>query len=564
MSTANLRRQAARALIRKHPDFDTLTASHGEITGWTVETLRNALIHCGFSPQDVDNKASAIAAARGNSKPVRQNAAPTPSINPNREPDDTLDTDDDDDDRSAAQDRQDAEDADDDQHAADAEERDSARRASRPFTLRHATPEEIHQMVDNARNARSDDPLIAGLEPILAPAVMAQIKARLDSDRQALEDMAARVEHAASAAARVAATPVPAGFDPAKMPVPTGRESLRTLAGWKPRQKHGDQQIQTWNSHGQAEAIDPAYQPDPSTFADFVAIAEVQEAIRVCPWLYGPQGTGKSSMARHYAAITGRRFVEIRHDMGFEAQEVIGQNLPDGPGAFKWSDGILTQAIRIPGTVILLDEPTLARPGLLNQYHNLFQFRTLAIKETGELVTVAPGVIFVAADNSTGTGEASATYTGTNQINAATIARFMRVEVQHLSEKDETLILAKRTGIPPEAAAILCRYAAETRVKASNDELTVPASMRDLVPVAILGKNGMNIARAMVMKYISGLPVDGREIATQLLVSTLGTEAQNKFAALVAGTYAAPAPTVQASTTTSQGARAAQAFTVTE
>ena len=85
-------------------------------------------------------------------------------------------------------------------------------------------------------------------------------------------------------------------------------------------------------------------------------------------WFAGPAGAGKTTMAKEYAALTGRGFVRIGFNHSTEMIDLIGQPEPqpaneNGGVKMVWRDGVFTRAIRRAGTVILLDELTGAPPG---------------------------------------------------------------------------------------------------------------------------------------------------------------------------------------------------------
>ena len=190
--------------------------------------------------------------------------------------------------------------------------------------------------------------------------------------------------------------------------------------------------------------------------------------------------------------------------------ELIGQRLPDGNGGWAWQDGQLLAAIRRPGMVILIDEVAVARSSALFVFQHVLQFREIYIRETGERIPVAPGVWFLGADNTNGTGGgARRGYTDTNRINRATIDRFgPMVEISYLPEAQEIAVLSARSGCKPALAKLLIDAAALTLTIAASGNLVAPIGLRQLIAWAEMLTDGIEF-----------------EIATNLAVMNKATEA---------------------------------------
>lgn len=264
---------------------------------------------------------------------------------------------------------------------------------------------------------------------------------------------------------------------------------------------------------GQAQP-DPDYAPDPAAL----------EALAACDvrgrnvWLYGPAGTGKSSLPEWYAAKLGRPFHRIAFDRSTEAEDLIGAKEPDGAGGFAWADGALAQAIRQPGAVILLDEPTLARPVVLAMLQTLLDGqRALLARSTGETIQAAPGVLIVAADNTAGTGDDSGQYAGTSAMNRAFLDRMAaRVEVGYMPEAAEAEVLARRSGVARPAAKRMVAFAGGTRKAAASGDMAHGLGLRRLVAWADLVALGVPSERAFGMTCIAGENPDDAETVQQM------------------------------------------------
>jgi len=271
-------------------------------------------------------------------------------------------------------------------------------------------------------------------------------------------------------------------------------------------------------SHPNTPAIDPQYLwPQPET-----AVALVQIARKRNVYLWGPAGTGKTQWAEQLAARLGRPLAIISCDEGTDASTLVGMTVPDPSGGVTWQDGQLTKAIKTPGCVVLIDEPSLARPGALFVFQNVLQNRVLYVGETGARVNVAAGVIFLAADNTNGTGGGGRRgYTGTNRLNAAFLDRFgVRIEFNYLPKAQEEAVLVARTGCTPELAALLVNGAALTRAAADNQTLSHGLGLRRLIAWAEVLTDGVPADAAFKSAVLDCAPEQDRETLREQLLLT--------------------------------------------
>jgi cobaltochelatase CobS len=292
----------------------------------------------------------------------------------------------------------------------------------------------------------------------------------------------------------------------------------------------GKRESLVWDSP-EAPTIDPLYVfPEMETASALCALAR-----HAHPWLYGPAGTGKTTWAEQIAARLHRPFRLISCDDTTEAPELIGMRAPHD-GSTVWLDGILTSAMRTAGCVILLDEPTIARAGAIMVLQNVLQNRVLFVKETGERVACAPGVVFITADNTNGTGNGAAGgYEDTRRMNRAFLDRFaVKIEMDYLSIETEVKVLQDRTGCTKELAEILVGAAHVTRVNANNGTLTAALGLRRLIAWAGQLTDGIPARFAFKSAILNGASDEDREPLEQLCALALDT---NAVASALKGTY---------------------------
>jgi MoxR-like ATPase len=263
--------------------------------------------------------------------------------------------------------------------------------------------------------------------------------------------------------------------------------------------------------------------------------------------LYGPAGTGKTECAQQLAARTGRPYALISCDASTDGPTLVGMTVPCADGV-SWQDGQLTRAIQTPGCVICLDEPSVARPGALFVLQNVLANRVLFITETGRRVPVAKGVVFMATDNTNGTGGGGRRgYTDTNRLNAAFLDRFgVRVKFDFMPASDEAKIVCSYVpGCTPELAALLVNAAVTTRACADQQQLTAGIGLRRLLAWAELLVDGIGAEDAFNAAVLNCVPEQDVETLRQQCL--LAYDAGNVAAALCPAPVVPPVVTPDAS-----------------
>lgn len=226
-------------------------------------------------------------------------------------------------------------------------------------------------------------------------------------------------------------------------------------------------------------------------------------------WLGGERGTGKTEFVTQIAARLKRRLFRINFDEGLERSEFIGSNTIEN-GNVVWKAGLLTQAIRHAGSIVLLDEVGFARAQNISPLHAVTErtvHRALVIAETGERIPVSTGVVFFAADNSTGHGDESGNFAGVREQNSAFLDRFSyTLRFEYLKESKEIELIHKRTGLPEKAAQLLVQFANTARAKARSGLLTQPPSLRQLFAWASAVQSGMPVGIAFTNAIVNKFP----------------------------------------------------------
>ena len=379
------------------------------------------------------------------------------------------------------------------------------------------------------------DDIFAGVEQFLSPYVRAEIEKALapiiaKANKPAVVQVVEREV--------VVQAPLVAPAGKAPYPVRTGAKvPFNKLFGTSTTHAFGKTPISLWNAHGHAPQADPFFIVDAENMGMLATAAEHEANV----WLVGPSGSGKSTMPFQFGAYTGRPVTRIGFDRQTSTEVLIGgDRLVEGEAAgtmvSKWQDGLLIAAMKVPGMIIVLDEPTAAPAGvqmIIQQVTD--EHRMYTIHSTGEVVHCAPGVFFVIADNTNGSGDETGQYAGTNVSNGALVNRFARmVRVDYLSKTQEVTALVNHTGIPKAAAEHVVDFVAQVRRLPELEGVVM--SLRQMVAFARTVKDGFPAKKAFEVAFLTRLPATERAVVQTMATMQWG----ETFEQLVSGSAVEP------------------------
>lgn len=298
--------------------------------------------------------------------------------------------------------------------------------------------------------------------------------------------------------------------------------------------------------YAQAPAVDPDFVWNPTVLAAMVAC----DARGLNLWSFGPAGTGKTEGAAQYAARLRRPFVRIAIDRSTEAADIIGQWVLAPGGGMAWQDGKLTAAFRMPYAVVLIDEPTLMRPGALAVFQTALDTRRLYLPG-GEIVEAEAGIFIIAADNTAGVGDDTGRYVDTNGMNAAFLDRFaLRVSHDYMSPAVEAGMMHKRTRLPLAACRMMTDFAALTRRDVAAGKMTMGLTPRRLLAWANACAAGLDSVMAFGAAVVQGTAPEDRQALDMLASTSLASQhaeidrlARGETAPVVAPVEMAPSAT---------------------
>jgi cobaltochelatase CobS len=202
-------------------------------------------------------------------------------------------------------------------------------------------------------------------------------------------------------------------------------------------------------------------------------------------------------------------------------------------GSTAWQDGALIQAVKRPGTIIVLDELTIAPAGVQAVIQLISDDHRSITLPTGEVVICAPGVVFVVADNTRGYGDQSGIYHGTNPSNGALVNRFGRmIVIDYMSAADEARALVNHTGCPMPAAKSFAAFIARARKLPEMENAVL--SLRQMVAFIHEIDDGFAPEIAAETVFLSRLVPEERAALQTMFTLTWGQE----FAGLMSGSPA--------------------------
>ena len=230
--------------------------------------------------------------------------------------------------------------------------------------------------------------------------------------------------------------------------------------------------VDIWNAPN-APAIDPNFVWQEGILRHLL----LSQTLGENAWFGGPKGTGKSAVAKEFAARTGRAFTRINFHKYTTADDYAGAiGLENGATVFK--KGAFLQAFTSPSTVILLDEISMADAGELAPLNGFLEENS-AVNYGGFVHRRAQGVLVFAADNTMTNGDTSGRYAKTQTMNSSLADRFARViPFTYLDKAQEIEALTRHTKCHPMLAEHVINAINAARAKVSTGDVIDAPSIR--------------------------------------------------------------------------------------
>ena len=228
---------------------------------------------------------------------------------------------------------------------------------------------------------------------------------------------------------------------------------------------------------------EPYYEPQ----GDEIALFEAAYRNQIPILLKGPTGCGKTRFMEHMAWRLGRPLVTVSCHDDLTASDLVGRYLITAAET-AWVDGPLARAVRI-GAICYLDAIVEALKDIPVVIHPLADDRRiLPVEKTGELLEATPEFCLAISYNP---GYQSVL----KDLKQSTRQRFIGIEFGYPISDLEQRIIVHESGIGPEIAEKLVKFAGMTRNLKGNG-LDEGASTRLLVHAAKLMVTGIEPRRA--------------------------------------------------------------------
>ncbi len=212
--------------------------------------------------------------------------------------------------------------------------------------------------------------------------------------------------------------------------------------------------------------------------------------------LVGPAGTGKSMMAQQAAEAFGQEFHALSLGPTTPMSKIFGYY--DAHGHYHATPFRRAFA---DGGLMLLDELDSGHPGLLAELNQALSIRSCAFADG--MVAAHPDFRLIATANTYGTG-GDRQYVGRQALDAATLDRFVVVDVPVDEELEERIALAHAPARERDARAVI-EEVRRLRATAAEKRLPVMFSPRAAIDAARLLQAGASVEQAVQWRVVRGM-----------------------------------------------------------
>jgi MoxR-like ATPase len=232
--------------------------------------------------------------------------------------------------------------------------------------------------------------------------------------------------------------------------------------------------------------------------------------------LVGPAGTGKSMMAKQAAEALGLEFQALSLGPTTPMSKIFGYY--DAHGNYH---GTPFRRAFEHGGLMLLDELDSGHPGLLAELNQALAIGTCAFADG--MVAAHPDFRLIATANTYGTG-GDRQYVGRQALDAATLDRFVIVDVPVDEELEERIALAHAPDQEADARRII-EEVRRLRATAAEKRLPVMFSPRASIDAAKLLQAGASVDQAIQWRVVRGMSAAHRSALGVRPLATAGADA---------------------------------------
>jgi midasin (ATPase involved in ribosome maturation) len=229
------------------------------------------------------------------------------------------------------------------------------------------------------------------------------------------------------------------------------------------------------------------------TTAHQMSLANPGRAVKIM--MVGPTGSGKTTLPKLLAQVTGRNFLRMNCATIRDPEEWFGFREAKG-GSTVFIPSAFSEAIAKGNLVLVLDEFNRLEPWLHNTLYPLLDDDGFTVVHD-QRFEIGSNVLVVATINQ------GYKYTGTFELDEALTNRFhFTLELGHIPHKEEVSVLVSRTGIEEDIAVSIVKTA--NTLRAEN----VSCSTSRSIEVARMVVSGLAVREAFEFAVIRRIPLD--------------------------------------------------------
>lgn len=242
--------------------------------------------------------------------------------------------------------------------------------------------------------------------------------------------------------------------------------------------------------------------------------------LRKYPFLLGPKGCGKSSVAMELADAMGMEYFAFDMGQAFKPKKMFLGGLiigDEGKTAAVRSEFFKAFTSERP-TLIFLDELTRIPMVAANFLMTILDRKQsyLYDEDSGVRYNKGENVLFVAAGN---TGFA---YVSTQRLDSAFEDRFIKVQLNYLSPEEETALIQQRYPLVKMAVATqLAEVARLLRQAEQKEALTVSLSTRQVLDAAAYLQLGYTLREVVEEVILTNYVIAGEQLVARSLVQMI-------------------------------------------
>lgn len=231
-------------------------------------------------------------------------------------------------------------------------------------------------------------------------------------------------------------------------------------------------------TNGEHKVLDKHTHP---MFGKVLSALSVARQSTKWPFLVGPAGTGKTTMGEHLAEALDIPFLAFPANPTAMLHDILGFVSPTS-GEYVGTPYV---ELMRNGGVLLFDETDKWHPGLFSGL-NMLLAQGIVVLPDGTRFPIHKDCYFIGGANTWGTGPDSQ-YVGSNQLDAASLNRFVRIPVDYDTDYEESraaAVLGARNG------ALWCAAVKQMRTNRDTHRIDTIISTRDVIACPTLVATG--------------------------------------------------------------------------